>query len=92
MARSIFSMGFTNDPFMGQSVSNPPVLDFTYEQIRAQGWKPLRNLKLPSGMVAVYPIVVKLRNNEGEFLIYADGSCQWTDYGSGNVSAPFWIK
>ena len=91
MPRSFFSMGFRSDIFMGQGPVLP-VLDQTYEQIRAEKWKPLRDLRLPAGLVAVYPIVVKLRSNEGEFLIYADGSAQWTSYGSGNVSAPFRIK
>jgi hypothetical protein len=98
MGRSIFSMGFRSDPFMGQlpgMISMPPVLpvlNLTYDQIRAQNWKPLRDLRLPPGVVSVYPVVVKLQNNEGEFLIYADGSAQYTNYGTGNVSAPFRIK
>lgn len=95
MPRSFFSMGFRSDPFMSQipgGVSNPPVIDMTYEQIRTQKWRPLRDLRVAPGMVAVFPVVVKLRNNEGEFLVYADGSAQWTSYGSGNVSAPFRIK
>lgn len=90
-------MGFRSDPFMGTPgvpgvVSGPPVINLTYDEIRARGWKPLRDLQMPSGFVTVYPIVVKLANNEGEFLVYGDGSAQWTDYGTGHVSAPFMIK
>lgn len=91
-------MGFRSGPFMGQQpgMISPlpvlPVLNLSYAEIKAQNWKPLRDLRLPPGLVAVYPIVVKLENNEGEFLVYADGSAQWTGYGSGNVSAPFRIK
>lgn len=88
-------MGFRSDPFMGKRpgiIPNLPVLDLTFEQIRAQGWKPLRDIRLPRNYVAVFPYIVKLRSNEGEFQVYADGSAQWTSYGSGNVSAPFRIK
>lgn len=98
MGRSFFSMGFRSDPFMGTPpgmaalVGAPVMLDLTYEQIKAQGWTPLRNVRSPKGFTIIYPFVVKLTNGTGEFMVYSDGTTQWTKYGSGNVSAPFRIK
>ncbi len=73
-------------------VDGPATLDFSYEQLQALKFEPLRHLPSRPGYVTVYPVVVKLRNNEGEFLVYGDKSIQWTDYASGHVSAPFYIK
>lgn len=90
-------MGFRSDPFMGKPgvpgiVSLPLTLDLTEEQIRADHYRALRDLKVRKGYISVFPVVVKLKNNEGEFLVYADGSAQYTSYTSGRVSAPFKIK
>lgn len=95
MGRSYFSMGFRSDPFMGATpgmVVGPLTIMMTREEIEAAGYKPLRDLKLPKGYVGSYPFVVKVANNSGEYLVYADGSAMWTDYGSGRVSAPFMIR
>lgn len=97
MARSIFSMGFASDPFMGRRavpgmMVNPIELRETREQIEAGGYALLRRLRLPRGYTSVYPYVVKVGGNEGEFMVYADGTAQYTDYGTGHVGAPFRIK
>ncbi len=95
MGRSIFSMGFGNDPFMGQSpgmIMNPLVVDKTKAEIEAGGFKALRDLRLPRGYTGVFPYVVKIKDNGGEYMVYADGTAQYTDYGSGHVGAPFRIK
>ncbi len=77
---------------MATIVGMPAMLNLTYEQIRAQNWKPLRDVKLPAGHVVVFPYVVKLADGSGEFLVYADSTAQWTAYSSGHVGAPFNIK
>ena|SRR5260221_7614238 len=97
MRRSIFSMGFSSDPFMGQPASpgmivNPLTLVETKEEIEAGGYKALRDLRLPAGYTGAYPYVVKIGGNTGEYMVYADGTAQYTDYGSGHVGAPFRIK
>jgi hypothetical protein len=95
MGRSIFSMGFRDAPFMGQSpgmIMNPLVVDKTKEEIEAGGYKVLRDLRLPPGYTGVYPYVVKIKGNGGEYMVYADGTAQYTSYGTGHVSAPFQIK
>ncbi len=91
-------MGFRSDPFMGTTsgwaslVGTPIMLNMTYEDIKAQGWAPLRNVQMPKGLILSFPYVVKLTNGTGEFMVYADQTAQWTRYGSGNVGAPFRIK
>lgn len=98
MARSFFRMGFGADPFMGQAsgmaalVGTPIMLNLTYEQIKEKGWAPLRNVQLPKGFVTIFPYVVKLTNGSGEFMVYSDGTTQFTNYASGNIGAPFRIK
>lgn len=97
MARTWFSMGFSNSPFMGQRGSpgmivNPLTLTETKEEIEAGNFKALRDLRLPAGYTGAYPYVVKIGGNTGEYMVYADGTAQFTDYGSGHVGAPFRIK
>lgn len=92
-------MGFGGDPFLGQIRQAAPgmailplTLTETKEEIEAGGFKALRNLKLPPGFTGAYPYVVKIGGNTGEYMVYADGTAQFTDYGSGHVGAPFRIK
>jgi hypothetical protein len=95
MARSMFTMGFGGDPFLGQSpgmVMNPLVVNLTKEEIEKGGYKALRDLRLPPGYTGAYPYVVKIKDNGGEYLVYGDGTAQYTDYGTHHVSAPFSIK
>lgn len=95
MGRSLFSMGFGGDPFLGQTPGMsliPLTLSETKEEIEAADYKPLRDLKLPQGYTGAYPYVVKIGGNTGEYMVYADGTAQFTDYGKGSVGAPFRIK
>jgi hypothetical protein len=89
MARSIFSMGFRQDPFLGGVLFTLPL---TADQVMAQGGRPLVDVRQGSGLSVTFPYVVKLSNNSGEFLVYADGTYSWTSYGSGHVGAPVRIK
>jgi hypothetical protein len=95
MPRSLFSIGFSSQPFMGQApgmIVGPLTLLETREEIERGGYKALRDLRLPPGYTGVYPYVVKIGGNTGEYMVYADGTAQFTDYGSGHVGAPFRIK
>lgn len=96
MGRSFFQMGFGGDPFLGAPTPGmtvgPLTLKETKAEIEAAKYKPLMNLKLPAGYVTAFPYVVKIGGNTGEYLVYADGTAQYSDYGSGRVGAPFRIK
>ena len=95
MGRSFFKMGFGSTPFMGQSpgmIVGPLTLTETQEEIERGGYRALRDLRLPPGYTGAYPYVVKIGGNTGEYMVYADGTAQFTDYGTGHVSAPFRIK
>lgn len=98
MGKSWFSMGFGGNPFLGQRPAAPGLLvgpltvTETQEEIEKGGFKALRDLKFPPGFTGSYPYVVKIGGNTGEYMVYADGTAQFTDYGSGHVTAPFPIK
>jgi hypothetical protein len=95
MGRSFFRMGFSADPFMGQvpgMVVGPLTLKANRKEIEAGGYKLLRDLRLPQGFTGAFPYVVKIGDNSGEYLVYADGTASFTDYGSGRVGAPIRIK
>ena len=94
MGRSFFRMGFSADPFMGAvpgMVVGPLTLKATRAEIEAGGYKLLKDLRLPPNYTGAYPYVVKIGDNSGEYLVYADKTAQFTDYGSGRVGAPFRI-
>lgn len=85
--RSMFSLGFTENPFRGQGVG-PLSFRLTREEIERSGFQALKRIPVPNGWTGTYPYIVKV-NTEGEYIVNSDGTAQWLDYHNGHVGEPF---
>lgn len=89
MGRSMFTMGFTANPWLGQGRSpgdyvGPIHINMTEEDIVKNARELLKLQPVPPGWVGTYPKIVKI-NTSGEFIVYADGSAQYISYKRGSV-------
>jgi hypothetical protein len=89
--RGPFSLGVAADPFWSGKRVGPLFVDQTLEEIAADGYRVLRRPPVPPGYTGTYPFIVKV-NTSGEFIVYADGTAQYMDYGRGEISDPINIK
>lgn len=69
----------------------PTHIALTRSQIENGNGSLLKTLPVPKGWTATFPYVVKV-NSSGEYMVYADGTAQYTDYKTGRVFAPERIK
>jgi len=80
-------MGFGGNPFsfMGQGQGVGPLhINLTQEQIEQQARDLLRLQPVQPGWVGTYPKIIKV-NTSGEYIVYADQTAQYIDYGKGTV-------
>jgi hypothetical protein len=89
MPRSMFQMGFGGEMFAGQSVG-PIHWNLTRDQIENGGLARLKKTPIPKGWTGSYPYIVKV-NTTGEYIVNADGSAQYLDYKTGEISERFQI-
>lgn len=92
MARSIFTMGFTPNPWLGMAPApgdlvGPIHINMSEEDIVKHARELLKIQPVPQGWTTSYPKIVKV-NTSGEFIIYADHTAQYISYGRGNVGPP----
>ena len=85
--KSIFSMGFSADPFRmgnpGDSIG-PLHINLTKEEIEERGRQLLKLQPVQKGWVGTYPKIMKVKD-QGEYIVYADQTAHYLDYHSGNV-------
>lgn len=89
MGRSMFTMGFTQNPWLGQGRApgdyvGPLHINMTEDEIIKNARELLKLQPVPPGWVGTYPKIVKI-NTSGEFIVYADGSAQYISYKRGSV-------
>lgn len=82
--RSMFQMGLTNELFWRGKAVGPMIWDLSKEEIAADNYRALRRMPVPGGWTGTYPYIVKVRD-EGEYIVYADGSAQYLDYRTGQT-------
>lgn len=92
MTRSMFSMGFAQNPWLGitsapGNLVGPLHIDMSEEDIVKHARELLKLQPVPQGWVGTYPKIVKV-NTSGEFIVYADGTAQYISYGRGSVGPP----
>lgn len=92
MARSMFAMGFTINPWLGTpgapgNLVGPIHINMSEEDIVKHARELLKLQPVPQGWVGTYPKIVKV-NTSGEFIVYADNTAQYISYGRGNVGPP----
>lgn len=89
MARSMFGMGFQEARGFWAGVHVGPMhWNQTREEIEAQGFRQLRQTPIPKGWTGSYPYIVKV-NTTGEYIVNADGTAQYLDYITGEISERF---
>jgi hypothetical protein len=73
-------------PSPGQAVG-PLTVNLTRAQIEDGNGNLLRAKPVPKGWTTGSPYIVKV-GDKGEYVVYADGTAQYIEYGTGRVHAP----
>jgi hypothetical protein len=86
MNRSIFSLGFSTDPWKGAQ-AGIPVYNVNRDTIDKDRGAFLKKLPIPPGMTQSYPYIVKIAG-EGEYVVSANGMAQFYSYKYGRWEPP----
>lgn len=81
--RSLFSLGFRHDWFgMGTPAGTvgPTLWNMTEKKARKYRQQIVNTLPVPPGMTVAYPYIVKVPGY-GEYVVNADQTATWFDYG-----------
>lgn len=86
MMRTLFSLGFTTNPWTGEP-AGIPVFNVSRDTIDKDRGKFLKKLPIPPGMTQSYPYIVKIAG-EGEYIVSANGTVQFYSYKYGRWEPP----